>query len=72
MITSENITQFGIGSNFQYPLVPLDIDGIVYGADIGDSSFTLEDPSMSPGETPYWKEPSYNKWWKVGPLPEGT
>ena len=68
-ITLENLDQYGIGYNFSDPIYPQDFENIVYGADSEDNMVT-EDPTDFSGTTPWWKEPSYERWWKVGPRGE--
>ena len=68
-ITLDNLNQYGIGHNFSDPIYPQDFEGIAYGADLKDNMVT-EDPTTNGGTTPWWKEPSYERWWKVGPLGE--
>lgn len=65
-ITLENLDQYGIGHNFSDPIYPQDFEGIAYGADLENSPSTA-DPTTNGGDTPWWKEPSYDRWWKVGP-----
>lgn len=65
-ISIDNLDQFGIGHNFSDPIYPQDFEYITYGSDI-DASVVTEDPTVAGGKTAWWKEPSYNRWWKVGP-----
>ena len=65
-ITLDNLDQYGIGYNFSDPIYPQDFEGIVYGGDSEDNMVT-EDPTDFSGTTAWWKEPSYDRWWKVGP-----
>lgn len=64
-ITLENLDQYGIGHNFSDAIYPQDFESIVYGADSDDNMVT-DDPTEFDGTTAWWKEPSYNRWWKVG------
>lgn len=70
-ITLDNLEQYGIGHNFSDPIYPQDFEGIALGADLEDNMVT-EDPTTmllttpNGGTTPWWKEPSYDRWWKVG------
>jgi hypothetical protein len=68
MITLENLEEYGIGNNFSDRIFPQDIEFITYGED-SDAIVTEKDPTTANGVTPWWKEPSYNRWWKVGPRP---
>lgn len=65
-ITLDNLDQYGIGHNFSDAIYPQDFDQIVYGAD-NEANMVTTDPTVAGGTTPWWKEPSYNRWWKVGP-----
>ena len=67
-VTLENLPEFGIGNNFENELFENDMPYIVYGDDI-EGGLTLENPEKDGGTTPYWKEPSYERWWKMGPRP---
>lgn len=65
-ITLDNLDQYGIGHNFSDALYPQDFELIVYGNDSEDQ-YTRDDPEASGGTVAWWKEPSYDRWWKVGP-----
>lgn len=65
-ITLENLDEYGIGHNYSDIIYPQDFENIVYGADLDEQS-VIEDPTTSDGTTPWWKEPSFDRWWKVGP-----
>lgn len=68
-ITLETLDQYGIGHNFSDAIYANDFGQITYGADI-DAQVVTEDPTVEGGETPWWKEPSYDRWWKIGPKGE--
>lgn len=63
-VTLENLHEFGIGHNFQDNVYPQDFEGIVYGADI-EGNLSLVDPTKKSGDTPFWKEPTGGRWWKM-------
>ena len=65
-ITLDNLDQYGIGHNYSDPIYPQDFEGIAYGADLEDN-MVQTDPTTGGGSTPWWKEPSYDRWWQVGP-----
>jgi hypothetical protein len=65
-VTLENLDQYGIGHNFTAKVYPQDVDFIVYGNDSEDN-LVLNNPEAVSGETPWWKEPSNDRWWKLGP-----
>lgn len=65
-INASNIDQFGIGHNFKEALYEQDLDTIVYGAD-NEEIVVRENPESEGGQVAWWKEPSYDRWWKVGP-----
>lgn len=68
-ITLENLSQYGIGNNFSDTVYPQDFQNIVYGEDL-DEELVLVDPTTNGGSTAWFKEPSYDRWWKVGPAGE--
>lgn len=65
-ITKDNYQDFGIGQNFADPLYESDLRFITYGDDV-DGPVTAKNPTKEGGATAYRKEPSYNRWWKIGP-----
>ena len=65
-ITIDNLDTFGIGHNYSDPIYPQDIAHIVYGADLEETMVT-DDPETDDGSVAWWKEPSYQRWWKIGP-----
>ena len=65
-ITLENLDQYGIGHNFSDAIYPQDFQYIVYGANL-EENVVRENPTTNGGTTAWWKEPSYDRWWKVGP-----
>jgi len=48
---------------------PQDFQQIFYGEDL-EENLVLTDPTTNGGSTPWFKEPSYDRWWKVGPKGE--
>jgi hypothetical protein len=68
-ITLENLSQYGIGNNFSDTVYPQDFQNIVYGEDL-DEELVLVDPTTNGGSTAWFKEPSYDRWWLVGPKGE--
>lgn len=64
-ITADNVSNYGIGHNYTGAINDRDIGQIVYGTDVGE--VTTTNPETPTGDTPYWKEYSYDRWWKVGP-----
>ena len=68
-ITLENLSQYGIGNNFSDTVYPQDFQNIVYGEDLEDE-LALVDPTANGGSTAWFKEPSYDRWWKMGPKGE--
>jgi hypothetical protein len=68
-ITLETLSQYGIGNNFSATVYPQDFQQISYGADL-EENLVLTDPTTNGGSTPWFKEPSYDRWWKVGPKGE--
>ena len=65
IINQQNYDRYGVGHNFRDPIYPQDIEYIVYGDD-AEEIVTRENPERPDGQTPWFKEPSYDRWWKVG------
>jgi hypothetical protein len=66
-ITTKNVSAFGIGHGFTGEVSARDLGQITYGPDT-DGEVQLTDPTGD-GDTPYWKEYSADRWWKMGPRP---
>jgi len=65
-VTIDNISEYGIGHNFSDPIIEQDLDYITYGTP-SERAVVTEDPTLTNGTQAWWKEPSYDRWWKVGP-----
>lgn len=65
-ITKDNLNSYGIGHNFSDPIHPNDLPYITYGNDV-PGVVTTDDPTAEGGEVAYRKEPSFQRWWKIGP-----
>mgnify|MGYP003385486736 CR=1 FL=1 len=65
-ITVDNLEDYGIGHNFTAAIYPQDIEYVVYGEAL-DGEMVETDPTVNGGATAWFKEPSYDRWWKVGP-----
>ena len=64
-ITAANLSLVGIGYNFKESIYPQDLETVVYGADLPEN-VVRENPETPDGEQAWWKEPSYDRWWKIG------